>query len=184
MMLNEIDARLTEKGISTKLLFSAYIDTIFPPLTERVNNPDRFIFNYCPITRSYTSTITPESVIPPTKPYIRNKWAAPKTSEECFAYLKEWQKVHTCSICTFEYHYWKHQFRDPGMMAISRRIYEDMRNLKPLGFSGIMEDGSNRSFFPNGFISHIFSATALDQNLDYETELADYFFHVYGEDWR
>ena len=70
------------------------------------------------------------------------------------------------------------------MMAISRRIYEDMRNLKPLGFSGIMEDGSNRSFFPNGFISHIFSATALDQNLDYETELADYFFHVYGEDWQ
>jgi len=184
MMLNEIDARLTAKGIPTKLLFSAYIDTIFPPLTERVNNPDRFIFNYCPITRSYTSSITPESKIPPTKPYIRNKWVAPKTSEECFAYLKEWQKVHTCSICTFEYHYWKHQFRDPGMMAISRRIYEDMRNLKPLGFSGIMEDGSNRSFFPNGFISHIFSATALDQNLDYETELADYFFHVYGEDWQ
>ena len=184
MMLNDIDARLTEKGIPTMLSCSAYIDTIFPPLMERINNPDRFVFNHCPITRSYTSSITPETALPPTKPYIRNAWEAPKTSEECFAYLRAWQQVHKGTFCTFEYHYWKPQYRDPGMMAISRRIYEDMRQLKALGFSGIMEDGSNRSFFPNGFVSHIFSATLLDQSLDYEKELEDYFFHIYGEDWR
>lgn len=184
MILNEIDERLTEKGIPTKIRFGCYIDNMFAPVVERIKNPDRFILNHCPITRTYSSSITPETPIPPVKPYIRNAWEAPKTSEECFAYFKEWRKVFDGTIATFEYHYWKPQFRDPGMMAISRRIYEDMRNLSALGFSGIVEDGSNRSFFPNGFISHIYSATLLDQKLDYEKELADYFLHVYGEDWQ
>ena len=184
MMLNEIDAKLTEKGIDTQLTFGAYIDTIFAPEVERLNNPNRFVFSYCPITRSYTSTVTPETEIPPTKPYIRNAWESPRTTEECFAYYKEWKKVFSGTCTTFEYHYWKPQFRDPGMMAITRRIYEDIYNLKPLGFSGLMEDGSNRSFFPNGFITHIYCATLMDRNLDYEAELEDYFSHIYGPDWK
>lgn len=184
MILNEIDERLSAKGINTMIRFGCYVDNMFAPVVERVKNPKRFMLNYCPITRSYASTITPETQLPPVKPYIRNGWEPPRSSEECFAYFKEWQKVFQGNYGTFEYHYWKHQYRDPGMMAMSRRIYEDIRNLSKLGFTGIVEDGSNRSFFPNGFITHIANATMLDQNLDYETELEDYFSHVYGEDWR
>ena len=184
VVCNEIDAILTEKGIPTMLSFGAYIDTIFAPVVEKINNPSRFLFNYCPISRSYSSTITPETEVPPAKPYIRNAWEAPRTTEECFSYFKEWQKAYSGAFCTYEYHYWKHQYRDPGMMAITRRIYEDVYNLKPLGFSGLLEDGSNKSFFPNGFISHICSATLVDRELDYEAELEDYFRHVYGEDWQ
>ena len=184
VVCNEIDAVLTEKGYSTMLSFGAYIDTIFAPVVEKINNPSRFLFNYCPISRSYTSTITPETEVPPVKPYIRNAWEAPRTTEECFSYFKEWQKAYSGQFCTYEYHYWKHQYRDPGMMAITRRIYEDVYNLKPLGFSGLLEDGSNKSFFPNGFISYICSETLVNRELDYEQELEDYFRHVYGEDWQ
>ena len=55
---------------------------------------------------------------------------------------------------------------------------------RPTGMSGCMEDGSNRSYFPHGFHSHIFSEAMLNRDLDYEQEQADYFSHLYGEDWK
>jgi transcriptional regulator of met regulon len=70
------------------------------------------------------------------------------------------------------------------MLAISRRIYEDNMALKHFDINGCTEDGSNRSFFPNGFADHIFSASMWNRELDYEAELEDYFSHIYGEDWR
>jgi hypothetical protein len=47
-----------------------------------------------------------------------------------------------------------------------------------------MEDGSNKSFFPNGFAGHIYAETLMNRNLDYEAELEDYYKHLYGEDWH
>lgn len=47
-----------------------------------------------------------------------------------------------------------------------------------------MQDGSNKSFFPHGFHSHIYAVALLDRDCDYEAELRDYFSHLYGEDWQ
>jgi len=184
MILNEADEMLTKKGLDTKLYFGSYIDLMFAPIKERIKNPDRFLFQYTPISRDYSTSITEDSVFPEPKPYIRNKWEVPQTTEESVAYFKAWQKVLPCTNTAYEYHYWLHQYRDPGMMAMSRRIYEDVRSWKLLGLVGGVEDGSNKSFFPNGFIDHIFGATLIDRDLDYEKELEDYFFHAYGEDWK
>ena len=184
MIMNEVDEMLTEKGIDTKLYFSAYVDLLFAPSQARIKNPSRFIFQYAPISRHYAESITEDTVFPPVKPYIRNKWEVPQSTAEGVSYFKEWQKVFPCTNVAYEYHYWMHQYRDPGMMAMSRRIYEDIRSWKLLGLQGGVEDGSNKSFFPNGFIDHILGATLWDRELDYEAELADYFSHIYGKDWR
>ncbi|MBQ6874818.1 MAG: DUF4838 domain-containing protein [Lachnospiraceae bacterium] len=184
MILNEIDEMLTRKKLDTKILFCAYVDCMFAPVRERLNNPDRFIMMYTPIARSYTSSITEETVIPEPKPFIYNGWEVPKNTEEYLAQFKEWQKVFPGSCMGYEYHYWLHQYRDPGMMQMSRRIYEDTYSLKIMGLDGCMEDGSNKSFFPNGFHSYIYGETLMNRDCDYDEMLADFYYHSYGEDWK
>lgn len=184
MISNELDEILTERGIDTKIILSGYVDCMFAPVQERIKNPKRFLLQYTPISRSYTSSITEDTLIPEAQPFIYNGWKAPKRIEEYVALFKEWQKVVPCTCFGYEYHYWVHQYRDPGMMKMSRRIYEDIYSLKLLGINGCKEDGSNRSFFPNGFHSYIYSETLLNRDCDYNEVLADYFYHVYGEDWK
>ncbi len=184
MILNEIDEKLTAKGMDTRLVFISYLDTFFAPEKVKLNNPDRFTMMYCPISRDYCSSIGPDSVIPEAKPYIRNNWARPTSTEECYAYLLEWQKQFQGTVYTFEYHFWRHQYLDPGQLAIAKRIYEDVRSLKFMGMDGYIEDGSQRSFFPNGFLVYVYAAALLDAQLEFDALAEDYYSHVYGKDWE
>ncbi len=184
MILNELDEELTRRGLNTRLGISTYVDKMFPPLHERIKNPARFNLSFAPITRSYSSSVTEDTVIPEPKPYVRNKWETPKGMAECVSYLKAWQKVCPVDGRTYEYHFWRAQMRDPALMNISRRIYEDMFSLKLIGLSGDLEDGSNRHYFPHGFHCHIYAETLVHRDLDYEAEKEDYFSHLFGEDWK
>jgi hypothetical protein len=113
---------------------------------------------------------------------VRNAWKVPKTMEECYSYLSAWMKQTGLTARTYEYHFWRAQMRDPALMNISRRIYEDMLSLKTMKLEGIMEDGSNRHYFPHGFHCHIYAETLVHLDLDYEAEKEDYFSHLYGKD--
>ncbi|MBO5836840.1 MAG: DUF4838 domain-containing protein [Oscillospiraceae bacterium] len=185
MVANELDEVLTKRGIKTKLVFYLYVDLMFAPIKERLNNPDRFFIQFAPITRSYTSSVYEDTIIPPPNPYVKkNVWDAPKTMEGCVALLKEWQKDFPVQYYTYEYHFWRAQYRDPGLVDISRRMYEDVLSMKLIGCQGILEDGSNKSYFPHGFHDHICAETLVDRDLDYNEQYADYMLHLYGDDWK
>ena len=185
MIMNELDEELTRRNLPIKISFSNYVDQMFPPLQERIKNEDRFYLSSAPITRSYSSSIKEDTVYPPIKPYIRNNWDAPTTTEECAAYMKEWQKVFKGNCRMYEYHYWRPQYMDPGLSYISRRVYEDVLSMKYLNMNACIQDGSNKSFFPHGFHSHIYSETLMNRDCDYEAEQEDYFRHIYGDkDWK
>lgn len=184
ILCNEADEEMTKRGINKRLAFSSYIDTIFAPTQEKIKNPDRFSLTFCPISRNYLTSITEDTVLPKTKPYIRNAWEAPQTMEDYVAHFKEWEFAFSGVRTTYEYHYWKPQFRDPGMQFFSRRIYEDTLSLNIVGTHGCMEDGSNRSFWPNGFHDYIYGETLMNRDLDYDAEYADYYSHAYGQDWK
>jgi hypothetical protein len=53
-----------------------------------------------------------------------------------------------------------------------------------MGLGGCIEDGSQRSFFPNGFHMHIYAETLFDRNSEFDAVRQDYFRHLYGEDWE
>jgi len=184
MILNEIDELLTKEGIPTKMQMSGYVDCMFAPERERLKNPDRFVLKATPISRNYSQSLGADTVFPEPQPYIRNGWRDLKCTEEYFAQFKQWQAIFPGTCVAYEYHYWVHQYRDPGGMAMSRRIYEDVRSWKELGLDGGIEDGSNKSFWPNGFVDYIYGATLWNRELDYEAELEDYFSHIYGPDWK
>ena len=184
MILNEIDKRFTEKNIPMKVLFSFYVDTIFAPAEERLNNPERFLFQFCPIARSYMQSITEDTVIPPPQPFRYNDWERPKNTEEAYSLFCEWKKVFPGPYAVFEYHFWRHQYRDPGTMTFARRVYEDTLSHRVMQTCGCMQDGSNKSFWPNGFAEYIYAETLMHRDVDYEKELADYYAALYGNDWE
>ncbi len=184
MMMNDIDEALTARGLDTRIVFIAYLDTVFAPEKITINNPERFSLLYAPITRSYTSSITEETVTPEPKPYVRNNWEKPSSAEDTLAYLKAWKKVWPGPVFSYEYHFWRHQYLDPGGQALARRLYEDIRALKLCGIDGYVEDGSQRSGWPNAFPVYIYAETLMDRDCDFEAVKADYYSHIYGKDWQ
>ncbi len=179
-ILNRIDEMLTERNLDTRIIFAAYHDTAFPPLEKTIKNPDRFSLLYCPIQRSYTSSMKREN-IGEAAPYVRNAWKDPRTVEENAAFLLEWQKSFPgCCLC-FEYYFWTHTFHDPGGMEIARRIYEDVQALGEGNLRGFVEDGSQRAFFPSGFPVYLYAETMLDPSRSFESIRDDYFKHAFGE---
>ena len=184
MMMNELDEELTKRELDNRIVFIAYMDTMFAPEQEKIHNPKRFSLLYAPIARTYSDSIDENTVVPEAEPYVRNGWEPPVSSAASLAHLKKWQTTWHGPCFEYEYHFWRHQYLDPGGMAIARRIYEDVRGLKYMGLSGIVEDGSQRSFFPNGFAMYVYAETLMNRDCDYEALKEDYFSHIYGEKWK
>ena len=184
MIMNDIDEKLTAKGLSTQIIFIAYVDTLFAPEKITIKNPDRFILLYAPISRSYTKSINGKSVIPPAMEYVRNKWEPPVCAEEAFAFVKGWKEVWKGPCVTFEYYFWRHQYHDLGGIELARRIYEDVRGMKELDMQGFIDCGSQRSFFPHGLAYYTYAEIQRDTSLDFDAIKEDYLSHVYGEDWQ
>ena len=184
MVMNEIDEELTKRNLPTRIVFIAYVDTLWGPEQIAIKNPKRFSLLYAPVSRSYTSSINENSVIPEAAPYIRNVWEPAVGAEENLALLHTWRKLWKGPAFCYEYHFWRHQFNDPGAQTFAKRIWEDIRGIKYMGIDGFVEDGSQRSGFPNAFPVYIYAETLMNRECDFEAVRADYFSHIYGEDWQ
>lgn len=62
-------------------------------------------------------------------------------------------------------------------------MHEDVKAYAAHNIQGIIEDGSQRSFFPNGFAFYCYARTMFDTSLTYNSLLEDYFTVAYGEKW-
>ena len=184
MIMNEIDEKLEKEGLDTRIVFIAYVDTLWGPEKVAIKNPGRFSLLYAPITRTYCESFREDSVLPEPLPYVRNDWQTPSSAEENQALLNDWFKLWKGDNFCYEYHFWRHQVRDPGGLYIARRIYEDIRALRYQNLRGIVEDGSQRSFFPNGFAIYIYAETLMNRDCDFDAVKEDYFSHIYGDDWK
>lgn len=184
MLLNDIDAELTKRNLSTHLVFIVYVDTFWPPIAEKLNNTKRFTMLYAPITRLYTETYGETPDMDKVVPYNRNHNKLPKGMAESLAYLKKWQEMWKGDAFCYEYHFWVHQYKDPSALYLAKLIYDDIVALKKNGLHGIVEDGSQRSYFPNGIAFYTYGETLYDSSVKFEDLVEDYFSHAYGEDWK
>ena len=184
MIMNEIDRELTKRNLDTRIVFIAYTDTMFAPEEVKIENPRRFSLLYAPISRRYTESVDSIDDLPEADPYVRNDWKRPASVKETFAHLQAWRKSWTGPVFSYEYHFWRHQFLDPGGMALAHRLYEDVRSLKVMKVDGYVEDGSQRSGWPNAFPVYVYAATLMDRDVDFESLKEDYFSHIYGADWQ
>ncbi len=183
IQLNEIDEEMTKRKLDMRIVFIAYVDTMWAPLTEKLKNQKRFSLLLAPITRSYIQSINKDDEVN-LKPFELNKNKMPRNLKENFAYFDLWKKDWHGANLSYEYHFWFHQYFDPSMLNGPRIINDDIKLYESHDVNGLIEDGSQRSFFPSGFAFYTYARTLFDCSLTYDELLEDYFSHAYGEDWK
>lgn len=184
VMMNELDEELTRRNLDTRIVFISYFDTMFPAETERIKNPKRFSMLFAPITRNYVESPSPTPTKCEITKYVRNKIHKPATADESLAYIREWMDTQKLQSLAYEYHFWINQCFALELMNFAKMIHNDIKGYKANNVNGIIEDGSQRSFFPNGFNFYVYGETLFDNEVDFDYLTEDYFSHAYGEDWK
>jgi hypothetical protein len=182
-LLNEVDAELTRRGLPTRIAFLAYVDLLWPPEKERLQNPDRFILMFAPITRTFTTPFTAGVTQTATIPrFVRNRLTFPRTPEENLAFLQGWQHVFHGESFDFDYHlYWDH-FRDPGLYAVSQVLYHDIRSLVDLGLDGLISCQVQRCFLPTSLPMVVMGRALWNRDLPFEQIVDDLYRASFGVD--
>ncbi len=184
VLMNEIDEALAAKGLNTRIVFIAYVDSTWAPEKIRINNPERFALLIAPITRIYTETLPERKTDIVVKPYVRNKLTFPRSLEEYLAYFEKWKEVWSGSNITYEYHFWRQHFYEISGIILARRINEDVKCYIENGLSGIIEDASQRAFFPTGLAFYTYARSMYDASLSADEILEEFFSAAFGKDWR
>lgn len=181
ILLNEIDKELSRRNIKTKIVFLIYVETLWAPKTEVIENPDRFVLMFAPFARYYYDSITKGEIPSERTPYIRNKTSLPKTLEEYVGHYTDWRKLFSGKSFSFDYHFCWSEYHDLSTLKYSKLIYDEIKYYKSIGIDGIVEDGDMRAFLPNGLQLYTLARTLFDTSLTYEEILEDYLSSVYGE---
>ena len=184
VLMNDIDEELTRRSLDTRIVFIQYLDTTWAPEVEKIKNPKRFTMLVAPITRSYEISLPAGEITAEASGYVRNANEFPKNLEEYISHYNEWRKMWKGANVSYEYHFWVHQSYDISGLHIARIVNEDVRSYKAQGINGIIEDGSQRSFFPTGLAFYSYARSLYDATLTAEEIIEDYFSHVFGADWR
>lgn len=184
ILLNELDQALEAAGLPTRIVFICYVDTSWPPLFESIKNPKRFSLLVAPISRDYTVAAKEDVSFVTYPEYQRNSNKLFTDVNQYIKVGKRWQEVCGVRAFLYEYHFYVNQYYDPGTLSFARVVYDDIINYKKNGLNGLVNDCSQRSFFPNGFAFYLYGQVQFDTSLKFEDLLEDYFSHAYGEDWR
>ena len=184
VFLNDIDAELTKRGLATRIVFCVYSDTAYEPTCEYIKNPARFTMSLGAISRSYTYSVEKDPKVEELKPYVLNKSDRLDTMEEYIVRANLWKQFVPCNAVAYEYHFWKHQFYAPGTLCFAKRVFEDVISYRDNHFNGMIQDCSQRCFFPNGFSFYCYAQKLFDHSLTYEELEKDYFTHAYGDQWE
>lgn len=184
MMLNDLDRKLTKKNIDTKVVFLIYVDLLWAPEKEKINNPDRFILMFAPITRSYSRSFSVEGELPATKPFIRNKLQFPRNVSENIAYLKSWENVFKGDSFDFDYHFMWDHYLDPGYFKNAEILWEDIGNLEKINLNGFVSCQTQRAFFPTGLGMHVMGSALWDKEKSFESITREYFMASFGDEWE
>ena len=186
MLMNEVDRIMTERKLKTRVVFICYYDTVWAPRTERLNNPERFALLLAAITRDYAECVSHN--IDPKKikltEYVLNKNVMPTSVNNYLIHASEWRELCKVPNFVYEYHFWWPQYNDLGLFDMAKTIHDDVKGYYRNGCSGVVEDGSQRSFFPNGLLFTTYASTLFGTNKDFTEIRDDYYRHAYGEDYK
>lgn len=181
VFLNELDARLTEIGSDAKIVFIAYVDTVRPPITERLNNPKRFIL-LSAMGGFYEEGYKNEECTEQIPPFERNNFKSFSAPLRMKCH-RDWKKLSgNINSIIYEYRYYVDMYCDISQMRISRETSRDMKALSEVAFNGCMSDQTHRMYMPTSLPLITMGNTLFDRDTDFEKLSLNYFLGAFGED--
>ena len=183
-VMNEIDEKLSEKGIRARIVFLAYVDLLWAPVKNKLKNPDRFTIMFAPIKRnfdvSFKTLNCDETVIPE---YELNKSVIPKDIVENAAHLAKWfESSNVTDGFDYDYHLMWNLIRDGGGIMTSHVLFDDMQNLDRIGLCGMVSCQLMRCSFPTGLAMAMMAEGLWDKTCDFEEKSDSYFLSAFGND--
>ena len=184
-LLNEIDRRLKSEGLDARLVFLLYQELLWPPVRERLHDPDRFVLMFAPISRTFGESYRLGDGRPrPLPAYTRNRITLPVDLEENLAFLRSWQRQFSGDSFVYDYPLGRAHYGDFGYLHISRVIHEDVRKLDQLGLNGYISCQELRAGLPNTLPNYVMGRVLLDRNCDLDALVSEYFPAAYGDRWE
>lgn len=181
-LLNEIDARLTAEKLDTRLVFLLYQELLWPPIRERLVNPDRFVLMFAPISRTFEASYMLDQIPRKLPEYVRNHIVLPSSLGENLAYLREWQKQFRGDGFVYDYPLGRAHYGDFGYVQIARVISEDIKKLSALRLDGYISCQELRAALPNALPNYVMGYTLFCQDADIEAVIDEYFEAAYGSE--
>ena len=184
-LLNAIDRRLRLEGLDTHLVFLLYQELLWPPVKERLHNPERFVLMFAPISRTFGESYRlGDGTARPLPAYVRNRIALPADLEENLAFLRGWQEQFQGDGFVYDYPLGRAHFGDFGYLHIARVIYEDVRKLDRLGLNGYISCQELRAGLPNTLPNYVMGRILLDRETGFDEIVDEYFSAAYGSGWE
>lgn len=185
MILNEIDRVLTEAGSDMKVVFLIYFELMYPPVIERINNPDRFVLMFAPYGRDFSK---PYCYWPKKdyEPKLNNDFSIADMNMSLYLkQLSDWQKVFKGDSFAFDYMFFGHTYFDNLChINYSKIPYTDCKTIKDFGLNGKIECGYIRSFTPTAIAFYTMFAELFYGNTNYDDLCKDYFESMYGKEQK
>jgi len=182
-LLNEIDRRLTKEGLDTKIVFLLYQELLWPPVRAKLRNSERFVLMFAAISRTFECSYQVEEKLPDIPVYERNHIILPTSLLENLAFLRGWQEQFQGDSFVYDYPLGRAHYGDLGYVKLARVISGDVKQLKKLGLNGYISCQELRAGLPNFFPNYVLGRTLMDENLDVNNLMEEYFSAAYGEDW-
>ena len=183
IILNKLDEKLTAEKIDSKIVFIMYVDTLWPPIEEKIKNPSRFIMTTAcgpiinnPFEPAYEGGL-PE--------WTRNKFSIPAGGLPMIKTFSDaWMGVFDGPRFIFDYVFFTPHYADLGYMKLTRTIAANTKKLKATGFDGIMSCQTHRCYFPTGLPVTLFGEFLFDYSRDTENFIDDYMKASFGPDYK
>jgi len=182
-MLNEADKALRAAGFRGKIAFVVYYETLWPPVKAKFDHPENFILYFCPVSRTYTTSLFSESPSGKVPEFLRNISPFPVSGADNLSFIEAWKKVFPGACFVFDYHYMWDVHKERSSRALARIIHADAVSLGKNGFTGLVNCMNLRAFFPNALGMNAMACGLWDNSSVFETVEEEYFRQAYGKNY-
>jgi hypothetical protein len=183
-LLNAVDDALSARNLPHKVVFLAYVDMLWAPQVEKIRNPERFVFMYAPISRTFREPLEVKDTARQQAPYVRNQLQFPSDIDGLLAHLREWQAVFQGDSFIFDYYLMNAGtfVFDPDTHYTARLIQTDIQKYPELGLNGLVSCQMQRVFFPTGLAMYTMGHNLWKRDVNYSELEQEYDAAAFGAD--
>lgn len=181
-IINEVTDRMLANNIKVKLAPIAYLNTLWPPIVEKLRNRECLIMTWAPITRTFTKslpnghrrTVAPE--------YVVNGYQKSYDIDENLSYLYEWQQQFDGDWIDYDYHLMWDQELEAGGEGLAKVLSEDIKNFESLGIKGFISCQLQRDAFPTSIGMTTMAKTMWNKDADFDKIREKLYSSAFGKD--